>query len=162
MRRKLSRLNVALVLCTLVSALALSGCLGGGGCIPMGDGAIHVTGAVYEWRNAPSDARSQVFVDESPPSDLDLAPLPAANVTLFHGADYGALPIDESTIWKATEYADEQGRFEIQDITSPCPFQAAIRVEKPGYEPVTKVFMHRALNHAAVVLMVRARSSDAQ
>jgi hypothetical protein len=66
MYRKSSRFNTALVLGALVWAMALTGCSGGGGCIPIGDGAVHVTGRVYEWRNALSDARSRVFVDESP------------------------------------------------------------------------------------------------
>ncbi|HJQ32125.1 MAG TPA: hypothetical protein VJ866_08100 [Pyrinomonadaceae bacterium] len=117
------------------------------------DGYIHVRGRVYT--QPQHTAQSRAFVDRAPDDDLSgLVPLAGAKVTLYHGEDYEKQKKDPSTIWKQEEQSDEAGLFDIQTLTAPYKFDAALVVEKPGYRPVTQIFTHDKLEHTAVVVLV--------
>lgn len=137
------RLKAFLVLTAVLSLALLTSC----------DGMIRVRGHVYELRRP--GAQSRVYVDEAPAEDLSgLVAVGGAKLTLYHGDDYGKKPINSSTRFKATGESDASGGFDVGGVTAPGKFHAALVVEKPGYKPLTKIFLHDKLDHAAVVILV--------
>jgi hypothetical protein len=116
------------------------------------DGAIRVRGKVYV--RLASKGNSEAFVDESSPDKSQLIPLKDAQVTLYHGGDYSRQPIDKATLWRDAGKTDASGSFELGGTTSPFKFHAALVVEKEGYKPVTKIFLHEKLApHEAIVIL---------
>jgi len=116
------------------------------------DGAIKVRGKVYAQRA--SKGNSQAFVDELSPDSSQLTPLRNAQVTLYHGGDYSRQPINKSTLWQETCQTDGNGSFELGGTTSPFKSHAALVVEKEGYVPVTKIFLHEKLApHQAIIIL---------
>jgi hypothetical protein len=123
------------------------------------DGAIKVKGKVYT--QTKSSEQSQAFVDEPAQLQPNLVPVKDATVTVYHGADYSERPIDKSTVWQSSEKTGPQGEFEVGGTTSPSPFHAALVVEKEGYKPVTKIFLHDKLApHEAIIILVPDNGSN--
>ena len=130
-------------------ALSCAGC----------DGAIRVKGKVYVQTN--SSGESRAFVDEPAHVDPGLTPVKDAIVTVYHGGDYSKSPIDKSTLWQSSEKTDSKGEFEVGGTTSPFKFHAALVVEKKGYKPVTKIFLHDKLApHEAIIILVPDDNSN--
>ncbi len=120
------------------------------------DGYIAVKGKVYEWNNPPIDATSKVIVDKTGPLEsLDIRPLASAKVTLFHGGDYSKTTLDEKTIWQKSKITDDEGNFNIGDVTAPGKFTAVLRVQKDGYQKIDSKFLHNKREHEAIILLIK-------
>jgi hypothetical protein len=115
------------------------------------DGLIRVRGKVYV-RKA-STGKSEAFVDEQSPDISNLTPVKDVQVMLYHGGDYSAQSINKSTPWRDSGKTGPTGEFELGGTTAPYRFHAALIVEKEGYHPVTKIFLHDKIAHEAVVIL---------
>ncbi len=117
------------------------------------DGDIKMRGRVYTQHQPGTQSRA--YVDQAPTDDLSgLTPLEGAKIVLYHGGDYDKQPIDTSTLWKEEGESDAVGQFDVGGTTAPSKFHAALVIKKPGYKPVTQVFMHEKFDHTAVVILV--------
>ena len=122
------------------------------------DGYIKVKGKVYAQTN--SNGPSQAFVDERANAAQRLVPVKNANVTVYYDADYSSeKPVDKSTLWQRSEQTGDAGDFELGGTTSPWPFHALLVVEKDGFKPVSKIFLHDKLDpHQAIIVLVPEES----
>ncbi len=133
-------------LCIVLTIATFLGC----------DGIIAVKGKVYEWNNPPHNASEKIIVDKQVPFEfLDLTPLVGAQVTVFHGGDYSKVSFSEDTKWQKSQKTDNEGSFNIGDVTAPRDFTAIIRVQKEGYQKVETKFLHDKRNHEAIILLIR-------
>jgi len=125
-----------------VCLFALCGC----------DGGIHVKGHVYAEKN--SNGNSRALVDQSGSPDANLSPVKGANVTLYHAGDYSKEKAERSELRSDSTLTASDGSFEVGGVTSPFRFNAGLIIEKGGYKPVTKVFLHDKIDHEAIVILV--------
>jgi len=133
-------------LCAILTIMALMGC----------DGYILVKGNVYEWNNAPRNASEKIIVDTQVPFEfLDITPIAGAKVIVFHGGDYSKTAFAEDTIWQKSQNTDNDGFFNIGDVTAPRKFTAIIRAQKEGYQKVETRFIHDKSNHQAIILLIK-------
>ena len=140
MNRRKRKTCVLLVL--IAAAIVNAGC----------DGGIGINGRVYTQQS--QSGPSRIFVDEIPDEDLSgLVPLADATVTAYYGGDYANVPIDTSTPWKDSVPTDDTGVFSVGGTCAPSKFHAALVVEKPGFQSVTKAFLHDKFNHQVIVIL---------
>ena len=143
-------LKLLFVLMLGFSALLCVGC----------DGAIRVKTKVYAQTSSFGDSRG--FVDEPTQLEPNLKAVKDVNVTLYHGGDYSPeKTIDKSTLWQSSGKTGPEGEIELGGTTSPYRFHAALVVDKAGYKPVTKIFLHDKLAaHEAIIILVPNDAKD--
>ena len=116
------------------------------------DGGIHVKGHVYAQKGSIGD--SQALVDQSHSLDANLSPIKGAKVTLYHAGDYSKEKAERSELRSASTLTASDGSFEVGGLTSPFRFNAGLVIEKEGYQPITRVFLHDKIDHEAIVILV--------
>ena len=116
------------------------------------DGGIKVKGHVYAQKDSIGD--SQALVDQSRSPDANLSPIKGAKVTLYHAGDYSKEKAERSELRSDSTLTASDGSFEVGGLTSPFRFNAGLVIEKDGYKPITKVFLHDKIDHEAIVILV--------
>lgn len=120
-------------------------------CLCACDGGIRVKGHVYAQKGSVGD--SQALIDQSSSPDSDLSPVKDAKVTLYHAGDYSKEKAEKLELRSDSSLTTADGSFEVGGLTSPFRFNAALVIEKEGYKPITKVFLHDKIDHDAIVIL---------
>ena len=123
------------------------------------DGGIHVKGRVYAQKASSGD--SQVFIDQSSPSVVDLTPIKDVKVTLYHTGDFSPDKTKNSELRQASTLTEADGSFDVNRLTSPFRFNAGLVVEKDGYKPLAKAFYHDKIDHEVTIILVPDASKAA-
>src|SRR5258707_8176194 len=123
------------------------------------DGGIHIKGRVYALKGSSGDSRA--FIDQSPPSVVDLTPIKDAKVTLYHAGDFSPDKAKNSELRQASTLTETDGSFDVNRLTSPFRFNAGLVVEKDGYKPLTKVFYQNKIDNEVTIILVPADSNPA-
>jgi hypothetical protein len=123
------------------------------------DRVIQVTGKVYEWTNAPDDAKSSIYhkeysslglLKEDLPEGLELKPLKDAAVRC-----YGK--VNDTKTFYSNDVTDEKGEFRVivslgQNMDE---YPATIEVVKNGYITVKREVIERGDAHLVNAVLVR-------
>ena len=66
--------------------------------------------------------RSSVGIGLEPlEGEVNVKPIANARVTVFYGADYRTVPLDDSTVWQSSTTTDEGGYFALDGTCSASP-----------------------------------------
>jgi hypothetical protein len=107
------------------------------------DGGFSVNGKVYEWVDAPSGAKGEMYFDVDAPTSRITNPISGVDVYFFQ--------IPTTT--------DIAGAFHESTMVAPGQYMMDIRVEKEGYFTLTGEFQHEGGSklsyHDIVIFMVR-------
>ena len=144
------RIIAVVVLVILLTSL-LAGC----------DASIEVSGAVYEWINAPEGAEGQIYFDQLPPqSDNELRPIESAVVHLFTNERRMAEPdINREYRKSGAAWTDSNGKFDYVGIVGGGKYHVKILVDQKSFYPVEYIFPFDSLDFEKIyeftVVLVR-------
>lgn len=127
------------------------------------DGSMDVIGQVLEWRNPPNGAKGKIYINEAPPSNRTLSPVPGADVKLYYMEDYGEPVVkndQDHDRYGNTMTTKVDGTFGLAVATPPYHITAAVRVKRKGFHTLLRTFPHpRSGKYEITALLVR-KSND--
>jgi hypothetical protein len=106
------------------------------------DNTFSQDGKVYEWRDAPTEAVGEIYVDMDVPAGRTLKPL--SDVTV-------------SFEYITTVQTDETGAFHAGGVTGPVPELSKFTVSKQGYKTVTGEYQYNRSPPTITILLVHDR-----
>jgi hypothetical protein len=142
-------LKICGVLCVMILTFTLTAC----------DGFLHVEGTVYEWINAPNDAKGQIYIDEAIPDSLTLEPV--TDITVWFG--FRGMPADESgKMFHPPPVTNASGNFSGGWVVAPGNSTYTVSVDEEGYYSLVKDFAHNGGvgSKARLINIVLVRKSN--
>ena len=111
------------------------------------DGGLFVAGTVYEWVDAPPDAKGDAYVDKPAPGDRIIEPVAGASVSVVFISESRSNAIK----------TDAKGIFKGNWVVAPGRYMVDFLVEKEGYHTVQGKFQHDGAkpSHGLTIFLVR-------
>jgi hypothetical protein len=132
----------------LLASLLLTAC----------DSFLHVEGTVYEWKNAPNDAKGQIYINQKPPQEYDLQPVQFVTLRFLTNEHGWAKPdenrkfrpllvygpdnhLDKEAVVRSVSYF---GTFEGGWwVVGPGEYHMKIVVENANFYTIEQIFLFR-------------------